>query len=279
MADNQLSESPLFDPNSSDATEVIRRVFLRRLREDPSFRCIQPQRGDFYRYVTFATQRDDDRESFDRLVVDVFWQLVVHGIVAPGTKQGEPSPPHFHLTQFGKKVLADPSYDPHEPTAYLQELGQTVPNPDATVLAYLREALNCFSHGTFVASAMMLGIASERAFLLVCESLLNALKDPSERSAFQNVFDRNPMKPKLDWVTQKFPRIQGPPRPAGWPEDVDIKNSGVFNLIRCQRNDLGHPRPAPPSVTRDDAFGFLRIFPSYYATTEAVREFLAKNQV
>jgi hypothetical protein len=100
-----------------------------------------------------------------------------------------------------------------------------------------------------------------------------------EQADFQKTLDRNAMKPKLDWVTDKLRHIQTPKRPPDLPEDVDIKIPGIFNVIRCQRNDVGRRRPAPPTVTRDDAYGYLRIFPSYYVTAEKVREFLTKNRV
>ena len=79
--------------------------------------------------------------------------------------------------------------------------------PDSTVLAYLGESLECFSRGTMVASVMMLGIASERVFLLICDSLAESLQDSAERTEFEKVLARNAMKPKLDWVSQKFQKI------------------------------------------------------------------------
>jgi hypothetical protein len=186
---------------------------------------------------------------------------------------------HFHLTDHGKKVVAEPDYQPHNPVEYLRKLGTNIPAPDATVLAYLQESLHCYGRGLVVASTMMLGIAAERVFLLVCDSLLAALNDVAEQAALAKILDRNPTKPKLDWVTEKLRKIQAPKRPADLPEDVDIKIPGIYNLIRYQRNELGHPRELPPTVTRDDAYGYLRLFPSYYVTAEAVRDFLAKNKV
>lgn len=266
-----------FDAREANAVEVVRQVFWNRLRVDSNFNQIRGQDGICAHYVEHARPRDES--DFQRLVVDVFWELVGQGVVSPGTTTGNPSPPFFHLTEHGKRVVQDPSFQPHDPPAFLAQLGQLVPSPDATVMAYLQESLHCFARATHVASAMMLGIAAERVFLLVCDTLLTSLADPNERSAFQNILDRNPIKPKLDWVAQKFQQIQTPRRPAGWPEDVDIKLAGIFNLIRCQRNELGHPRPSPPTVTRDDAYGYLRLFPSYYSTAEQVRGFLATNTV
>ncbi len=187
--------------------------------------------------------------------------------------------PFFHVTRDGKRALAEPDYQPHDPNEYLRQLGARLPAADPTVLAYLHESLHCYARGLTVASSMMLGIAAERVFLIVCDSLANSVKDPSEKATAKKMLDRNAMKPKLDWVTETLRRIQIPKRPPDLPEDVDIKIPGIYNLIRYQRNELGHPREVPPSVTRDDAYAYLRLFPSYYETAEKVREFLSKNGV
>ena len=180
---------------------------------------------------------------------------------------------------MGGAFVAEPDYSPHDPAAYLRQLGKQVTNRDATVLAYLKESLDAFDRGALVASAMMIGIAAERILLLVCDSLRASLADSKEQADFDKIFDRNPVKPKLDWLTDKLRRLQTPKRPAGFPDDADIQLSGIYNLIRCQRNDVGHPRDVPPSVSRDQALGYLRLFPAYYATAEVVREFFARNKV
>lgn len=266
-----------FNASEPNALEVVRQVFWNRLRIDFNWRDIRGEDTTFRYYVDFARERDED--DFKRLVVDVFWEFVRQGVVSPGTTTGDPRPPFFHITQYGKRVLQDPLFQPNDPVAYLTQLGKSVANPDATVLAYLREALNCFDRHTLVASAMMLGIASERVFELVCDSLLAALNSANEKATFQGILDRFPMKPKLDWVMAKFQQVQTPRRPTGFPDDTDIVVLGIYNLIRNQRNDLGHPQPTPPAVNQDMAYGYLRLFPSYYATAEAVRDFLAKNRV
>lgn len=274
------TEKPCFDASRPDAFDVVRQVLLDRIgREQSYYNQFSPNYdcGGFLKHFTFA--KPAHQQALPRFLLDAFWALVVEGVIAPGSEKGDPNTALFHVTEHGRRILAEPDYQPHDPVAYLQQLGATVSPPDPTVLAYLQESLHCYSRGLVVASTMMLGIAAERVFQLVCDSLVAALKDPGEQAAFQKILDRNPMKPKLDWVSDKLRQIQNPKRPPDLPEDMDIKIPGIFNLIRCQRNDVGHPRPSPPSVTRDDAYGYLRLFPSYYATAEKVREFLAKNKV
>jgi hypothetical protein len=266
-----------FDATAPNPVAMVRKVFWNRLRADTSFTQLKGQDGVFRHYVEFALPRYE--VDFDHLIVDVYWELVGQGVICPGTTTGNPSPPTFHLTDYGRNILRDANFDPHSPDDYMKQLEVAITAPDPTVLAYLRESLISFHHGTMVAAAMMLGIASERVFLLICDSLSTALADANEQTAFTRVVERNPIKPKLDWVVAKFQRISTPKRPADWPDDADIQLTGIFNLIRCQRNDVGHPREKPPSVSRDVAFGYLRIFPSYYATAERVRDYLSMNKV
>lgn len=274
------SEKLQFDASRPDAFEAVRQMLLGRIRNDSGFNQLSLNifNGGFSTYVNFTTSRDE--KAFPRFVLDAFWSLVVEGVVAPGNVNGTPDLPFFHVTEHGRRVFADPDYQPHDPAGYLRQLGINVPAQDSTVLAYLRESLHCYAAGLAVASTMMLGIAAERVFLLVCESFLAALRDAGEQATFQRILGRNPMKPKLDWLNKRLRDVQDrKPRPADLPEDVDIKILGIYNMVRSQRNELGHPREAPPSVTRNDAYDFLHMFPNFYATAEKLREFLHKNKV
>jgi hypothetical protein len=142
----------------------------------------------------------------------------------------------------------------------------------------LAESLETLRKGNLVASTVMLGIAAERVFLLLCESLETALANPAEKVAFAKLLARFVMKPKLDWVHNKIQQIQKL-SPSGFPENATIMVVAIYDLIRCQRNDLGHPRQLPPRVNREDAFVNLQIFPRYYEIAEAIRTFLLSNTV
>jgi len=127
---------------------------------------------------------------------------------------------------------------------------------------------------------VMLGVAAERVFDLRCDSLAKGLKDPAEHVAFERVLERNPMKPKLDWVHDKLRTLQDQrPRPTGFPENSTLMVTAIYDLIRSQRNDFGHPRDLPPRMGRGDANANLEIFPRYYETAENLRKFLSTQKV
>jgi hypothetical protein len=77
----------------------------------------------------------------------------------------------------------------------------------------------------------------------------------------------NPRQPDLEEIRRMF------------PDNATLMVTAMYDLIRCQRNELGHPRETPPSVSKEDAFVNFQIFPRYYETSEVVRGFLSTNSV
>jgi hypothetical protein len=256
--------------------EALRRMMFERLRTDSHWKSFNGLGNDYSGYVD--SDGHSSQQQLADFILQVFWQLVTEGVLAPGNGGQSPNLPHFHITEYGRKVIQSGESNPHDPTGYVDQLRQKVPNPDATVMAYLLESLNSMRRGSPVASTVMLGIAAERVFVLVGESLENALSDANEKNDLRRVLNRYPMKPKLDGIHDKIQRIQEQ-RLRGFPDNASLMVTAIYDLIRCQRNELGHPRDLPPSTSKEDAFVNLQIFPRYYETSETVRAFLATSSV
>ena len=267
----------VFDPNEEGGLELARAVALERLRTDKNFNIWNDYNSDFSRFVEYVGDPTLSRGKFLALIQDVFWEFVVQGIIAPGNS-GNDNFPSFHLTEYGKKVVAEGEYPPHDPTNYLKRFQQAVGTVDPTVAAYLSESLNCFTRGCFIASTMMLGVASERAFILLCRAFSDALTNATEQTAFIKILESNAIKSKEDWVSNKIQSILSKNRRA-LPDNVNTMLTLIFDFIRVQRNDIGHPQDNPPKVTREDAFVNLRLFPNYYKMLNEVIEYLSKNKV
>jgi hypothetical protein len=270
-----------FDAKRPDL-EAVRQIVVERLRRDASWNHLDSTGEGFVPYVEYVARNEPERQNgrsqFLILAQEVYWQLLVEGILAPGRSSSDLDLPNFHITAHGREVLASSEPQPYDPTGYLARLRERVPNLDPTVVAYLAESLETFRKANLVASTVMLGIAAERVFLLLCDSLAAALSNTSEKAAFTKLLDRFPMKPKLDWVQNKIQHIQKQ-APPGFPENASIMLVAIYDLMRTQRNELGHPREAPPAVPRQDAFVNLQIFPRYYEIAEEVRTFLGSNPV
>jgi hypothetical protein len=262
-----------FDP-ATDGLEIVRSIVFQRLRVDASWNHLPTGPEGFSSHVHWAGHPYQTQDRFLFLVHEVMWELIIAGVLSPGLNANNPNLPWFHVTDYGRRVLKEERFVPHDPTGYLDELQRSVPAIDPTVLAYLTEALQCFHRGLNIGATMMLGVAAERVFMLVCDSVQAALSPP-ERRRFEAILNRNAMKPKLDWVLAKTTVIRRTHRDL--PDSLNIAFAAVYDFIRQQRNDLGHPRDQPPSVTREEAFVNLRVFPTYYVVADGYRQFLAAH--
>ena len=270
-----------FDYRHPDPS-IVRLIFLERLRRDASWNQLNVSGDGFDHVVEFSGANEPDRQAGRRklnfLIWETFWQFVVEGIVAPGMNAENLQLPWFHVTSYGRQVLNSAEPQPYDPIGYLATLRVKIERPDETVMAYLAESLATFGRGNQVASSVMLGIAAERVFLLVCTSLSDALSNSGERKDFLRLLERFPMKPKLDWVLKKIQHIEKQGS-LELPDNVTTVLLSVYDLMRCQRNELGHPREAPPRIDRQDAFTNLQVFARFYAVAERVRSLLANSRV
>jgi hypothetical protein len=142
------------------------------------------------------------------------------------------------------------------------------------------EALETFIRGNTVASMVMMGVAAERAFNLLADSVVSRLHDPNETQTLENLLSRFQMKPKVDWIHEKFRKVQATkPKAPGFPDNATLMVTAIYDMIRCQRNDLGHPRDLPPVMSREDAYANLLIFPRFYESSERVRAVLAQTTI
>lgn len=255
---------------------LLRLALFERLRREPEWGNMPRDPSGFDPYIHHVHQDRAKVLVFD--IRKVMWQLFIEGILAPGSDSNNLDLPWFHITQFGKDVLEATGPNPFDPEGYIDFVKRRVPSPDNTVLAYLSESLNTQRHGSLTASAVMLGIAAERVFLLVCESIQRALTDPKERGEFDNLLNRFPMRPKVEWVRNKLDKVQASRRPE-FPENAMLMVVAMYDLIRHQRNELGHPRENPPELPRGNVLTNLQVFINYYETAEALRRFLAKWKI
>jgi len=245
-----------FNPSDPGGLELTRAIVLERLSKDNSWKQYDLTGSGFDPFVEYVGDDNRGRRRLTFLVQDVLWEFMIQGVIAPGLNISNPNLPWFHLTEYGEKVLAAGGVIPHDASGYLEQFRSKCPKADKTVVAYLTESLLCFTTNNLIASVVMLGVASERAFILLCEALLKALSDSKEAAKFKKLLERNAIKPKQDFVIKKIDEIRRQHKRA-LPDNLSVMLGSIFDFIRCQRNDLGHPRSTPPSITREEAFVVL----------------------
>ena len=266
-----------YDINDPNIIEVIRSVIFNRLKRGGWEQLSIGDTG-FDDYFDFGQNISRARDNIILKVQEIFWQLISQGVITPGINISNPNLPWFRLTDYGRKVIEEERFMPHDPTNYINNYKKMLARPNSVVISYLEESLRCFTVGCMVASTMMLGIASEVAFLNLCKVLLSSLKNQEEKSKLSKIIASVSMVAKLNYVRDKIEQVVKNKKGA-LPEDTMITMLSIFDLVRRQRNDVGHPQEEIPVLTRDQVFIYLRVFPHYCRTIQAVEDYLSKNKI
>jgi hypothetical protein len=215
--------------------------------------------------------------SFSDAVYNCLWQLVAEGVIRPGNRSSL-NFPYITVTEYGRRVIDEQAGHPHDVERFLDRM-RLARQIDPTVEAYLVESLYSFRQNSLVASTILLGVAAERVFLLIADALLEALRTPSEHAKLQKLLDRQPMKPKLDYVHAKLVELDGQKTHlADFPESTPLMVTGIYDLIRQQRNDLGHPRNVPPKMEREQLEASLFLFSRFHQNAEQLRLYLIAHK-
>ena len=185
---------------------LLRQAVFDRLREDRDWRLVEHEIRHFEPYIELKSPDYQGLLFFH--INEVVWRLLAEGVLSPGFNPANPDLPWFHLTDFGNMVINSSEPNPYDSLGYIKHIRSQIPNPDNTVLAYLAESLSTYRHGHTVASTMMAGIAAERVFLLLCSSMCAAIESAKEKSDFEKILMRFPIKPKFDWMRLRIESLQ-----------------------------------------------------------------------
>lgn len=222
-------------------------------------------------------------ELFDRVQM-IMWQLLPQGLLVWGLgneSSNNDKYPFYRLTEHGKNSVADSASkpQPYDPDGFLIEFNRIVPNADPIVLNYLEEAVRAFNATCYKSAAVMLGAASEKLTLLLCDKFESSITDPTKQSKFAkdcaaiSVSRKfSALKERLDlMVTARKFKDHHELR-----ETIESELPAVSNLIRRCRNDAGHP-DIPRQTDPDTVFLSLRVFVEYARKLYALLRYFDQN--
>jgi hypothetical protein len=201
-----------------------------------------------------ATLSNHDREIF----LEVFWTLFREGIITLGMNDANREFPFFRVTSFGQRLIAHhEAYFFHDVSSYEALIRSEVPSIDNVTLVYLKEAMQSFRSGCILASTVMLGVATEHAFILLIEKIG---QNATHGSTFANVGQQRTILQKVN----KFKNILDQEirsLPLEIREDIDTHFAGILSIIRTFRNQSGHP--TGKIMDREQAYVLLQLFIPY----------------
>jgi hypothetical protein len=216
-------------------------------------------------------------QKYQAWIDDIVWDLIIEGIIRPGRGNGsEKDLPWYHISEYGKSVLAKPSPQPYDPDGYLARV-QSIPNIDNLITAYLEESLKAFRIHCLLSSVITLGCASEKAVLLLIDTCKNAISDSTVQADFVRKTDTLSIKRKHDEFQNILRTRIFPTLPSNIKENLDNYLTGLFSIIRSHRNDAGHP--SGNVIQREQLYSLLVLFPSYLEKVYSLIEWLKTNNI
>lgn len=177
-------------------------------------------------------------------IMEALWALVGQGLVylnfyRPTTVEHL----SFDLTETGKAAAKGELVTPDSPDAFLARLQEDVPSASAVVTQYVSESLRSYTHGTYLASAVMLGVAAETAFLEMAEPFARWLSsDGSPKLATLLANPRASYQQRFEVYRNHLATRHRDILPFDLAEDIDLKLNTTLRLLRIYRNDAGHPK-------------------------------------
>jgi hypothetical protein len=196
----------------------------------------------------------------DTEVWEALWGLVGDGLVYLDTAgQGSGTDNwRWRLSADGQHVAKGGTWEPRDPDGYLKRIRRDIPKLDGLVELYLTEALQSFNGRCYLATSVMLGVAAERAFLVMAASYA------ASSVAGAPAMAKELGKPRSNYFalwTEFRKRIEPVRRelPNGLADPLTL--DAIADLIRLTRNEVGHPTGR--QIDEDTARVHLTITPLY----------------
>ncbi len=226
----------------------------------------------------FADLRGKFGQKYNRVeALEEFEAMVGAGLIFIDFWQAAPANWRLGLTKKGKQVLkSKDDFEPYDPDGYMSRLKGKIPDVDEVVLLYCKESLRCFNSKCYLAASVMLGVASEKAFLLLAEAFAQWL--PNNQSEKLISIIRNPRENFITKFLEFRKRIEPhkPVLPEEFADNMALNLDSVGDLIRIYRNESGHP--TGKRVEKGDAYINLHMFAIYLQKIYNLRRFFLSNK-
>ena len=206
---------------------------------------------------------------------ELIWKLVTEGLIFLFPQWNNDyviSDFKLKLTDAGRQYLeSDGEFRPEDPEGYLDLLDKKIPTLDMIVRKYMEEALFSYRSNCMLATAVMLGCASEKSILLLGEAYI-AGRSSSSSGSFEKEFlnPRSVISRKISALKGKIELI-AKELVSELNRDVMGALNGMADVIRHTRNEAGHPSGV--SLSRNDIRMNLTIAAHYLETINLICEY------
>lgn len=228
-------------------------------------------------YNHFAEQYGDKVANESEIaILEEIHQLVVNNILMPGHDVGNFKYPFLRLTEYGRKCIEEENILPFDPDGYIEGVKSSVSSIDDIVLTYLGESITTYNRNCLLSSTITLGAASEKAMLLLIEAFSEAISDAERRESFKKKIEKLTIYGKYKAFREKFDDTKKN-LPPELTREIDAFLDGIFNFIRINRNEAGHPTGI--ATNKKVVYANLQVFSEYGKRIFDLIRFFENNKI
>lgn len=172
---------------------------------------------------------------------EIIQELITAGYLYPGTSGDFNSGyPFITITEHGKEAFLKEDWLPYDPEGYLKALKVKVPTMDDVTLAYIGEAVTAYNRRHLLSATLTIGLASENLMLLLIEAYTGWIQDATRKARFHKRIEGRFISTQYRELKKEF-IADLKSLPKEFQSDWETYLDGVFNFVRLNRNDAGHP--------------------------------------
>lgn len=134
---------------------------------------------------------------------------------------------------------------PFEIERFPERIREKIPDCDPVIVRFVEEAITCFKSNALLATAFMLGAASERSINLLIECYADAIADQGNRDKFRSRINGRTISARYDEFKKSYAGCKSKPTDGVLAQDLDTVIGGTFHFCRVTRNEVGHPQIVP----------------------------------
>lgn len=134
---------------------------------------------------------------------------------------------------------------PFEIERFPERIREKIPDCDPVIVRFVEEAITCFKSNALLATAFMLGAASERSINLLIECYADAIADQGNRDKFRSRINGRTISARYEEFKKSYAGCKSKPTDGVLAQDLDTVIGGTFHFCRVTRNEVGHPQIVP----------------------------------
>jgi len=137
---------------------------------------------------------------------------------------------------------------PFEIELFPQTIRERVPDCDPVIVTFIEEAIKCYKADALLATAFMIGAASERAIGLLLQTFGECIVDAASREKYFSKTNNRMLSVRYEEFQTRFKSCKSRPTDPPLNQDLDVMIGNTFQFCRITRNEVGHPQVVPDLV-------------------------------